>query len=443
MELIVLSGIDPLVNTLEQRGGVHVLAASRADMVLRLVRDSQESKKRGERTDLGAVYVDDLRSGVSVSDLWSVIEAASTSGVRVLVNLTGAGKSLLNDVEQLGIVRISETSVDAVVAWIGRELGLSEQVGGRVLPVVSVGAAKGGIGKTFVTTILAEALRRRGLNVLVWDTDISNPGLVTSFHVPLSAPSYLSLVKQGAARWNPRDVAEHVYCPSVTRGAGGWGNLDLLIGSHAVANAENDIRLTDWQLLYEAVVRLEGYDLVLIDTPPDYMRRPYATHTLDRGGFVVLPCPPGRRERIGVAHMLDHFQMLEGATSGKRSIYERTALLEIAPEKGVVVTNKEARRSFAGRYPMVRVLGTLPRAPHLASVADEHEGYLSMLDAGPKTTFTHAAHRITDSLLSLIGVQAKAPMPKFGAWDALVARMRGEVIDVPPAGASLQTLVEA
>jgi hypothetical protein len=47
------------------------------------------------------------------------------------------------------------------------------------------------------------------------------------------------------------------------------------------------------------VIELPDYDILLIDTSPDYLKRPYPTHVLQSGGYVVLPAPPGNRERMG------------------------------------------------------------------------------------------------------------------------------------------------
>jgi cellulose biosynthesis protein BcsQ len=182
------------------------------------------------------------------------------------------------------------------------------------------------------------------------------------------------------------------------------------------------------------VAQLDGYDLVLIDTPPDYLRRPYATHTLLMGGVVVLPCPPGARERMGVGHMLEHFR----ETCPNR--LDHCALIFVEPERGVTVKVQTILPIFGSRYPEVRALGTVPRAPRLASLSDEHDGYISLYDLGPHTTFIQAAHRIVGSLTQQIGVTPRLPMPKIGAWAALRGRLRGERIDVPAANTSVGAL---
>lgn len=425
MELILFSALENLQPQLETYRDIAILSPSRVDQLFRLL--------SGERPP-DALYLDDSRP-LPLGELWRLVTAAQSVETRVFVNMTGSGQALLNDARSIGLPTLSERDPGIVAAWLAEQLGLSARVAAGRLPVLAVGAAKGGIGKTFATCILAEGMRRRGLNVLVWDSDISNPGLVPAFRVPSSAPSYLHLVQRGPAAWNPTDIKPFLFQPEYTRGTPeGFGQIDFLIGSHTVARAENDVRLPDWQGLYSGVTQLDGYDLLVIDTPPDYLRRPYATHSLLSGGMVVLPCPPGARERMGVAHMLEHFR------EHTPERLDACMLLFMEPERGVVTKVRDTIPLFATRYPEVKALGTLPRAPRLASLADEHDGYVSMFDLGVHTPFTHAAHRIVDSLCIQIGLAPRLPMPKLSLWASLQGRLRGERVDVPAANTSVGSL---
>ena len=411
MELVMFTAMDGLPAQIEQFRDVAVLAPSRLDQVTRLI--------EGPRPP-DALYLDDTRAA-PLPELWRTATLARRVGVRVLVNFPGAARGALNDAQGAGLPAIAERDPAAVAAWLGEQLGLSCGVGLSRGAVVAVGAAKGGIGKTFATCVLAEGLRRRGLRVLVWDSDISNPGLVPAFRIPSSAPSYLHLIQRGPAHWGPTGIAPFIFQPDHTRATSdGWGAVDFLIGSHAVARAENDVRLPDWQGFYQGVAALEGYDLVLVDTPPDYLRRPYATHVLQAGGTVVLPCPPGARERMGVGHMLDHLR--EHAPDS----LERCVLLFMEPERGVTATVSEVIALFARRYPQVAAIGTLPRAPRLASLADEHDGYVSMLDLGPHSSFASAVHEVGESLCTRLGLTPRLPMPRSSLWARMNARLRGD-----------------
>ena len=411
MELVIFSALDGLQAELEGFRDLELLAPSRLDQALRLLSSQRPPD---------ALYLDDSR-GTPQPDLWRALLAAQEAGVRVLLNVPGPARPALDDALGAGIPAIAERDVAAVAAWVGERLGLRRGGAGRSTPVIAIGAAKGGIGKTFATCVLAEGLRRRGLNVLVWDSDISNPGLVPAFRIPSSAPSYLHLIQRGPAHWSPAAVRPFVYAPEHTRAsAAGWGAVDFLIGSHAVARAENDVRLPDWQGFYQAAAAVEGYDVLLIDTPPDYLRRPYATHVLQAGGMVILPTPPGARERMGVGHMLDHFR------DHAPERLEHCALLYMEPERGVTVSVADVAGLLARRYPLVAALGALPRAPRLASMADEHDGYVSMLDLGPHSPFAQAAHRVVDALCARAGLAPRLPMPRSGLWARAVSRLRGD-----------------
>jgi cellulose biosynthesis protein BcsQ len=428
VEIMLFSALDGLSSQIETYRDLAVLAPSKLEQAQRLL--------SGERPP-HVLYLDDSR-GVPAADLWKLIQAAQQAQVRVLVNLFGIGAVLATDARAIGLPTLNERDPAAVAAWIAQQLGLETRVQRGTLPMLAVGAAKGGIGKTFATCLLAEGLRRRGLNVLVWDSDISNPGIVPAFRIPSSAPSYLHLVQRGPAQWNPTGIRPFVFQPEHTQPTtSGWGRIDFLIGSHTVAKAENDVRLPDWQGLYAGVSQLDGYDIVVIDTPPDYLRRPYATHTAQAHGFVILPCPPGARDRMGVAHMLDHFR------EHVPDRLDNCMLLFMEPEKGVITRVQDILPMFASRYPQVKALGTLPRAPKLASMADEHDGYTSMLDLGSKTVFAQTMHRIVDSLCVQLGLTPRAPMPRIGWWAGLTGRMRGNVPDVPPANTSVGSMVRS
>ena len=426
MDVIVYSVLDGLSAQLERYRDLSVIIPSRSEQALRLMHASGSPV---------ALYVDDTRS-TPLPDLWALIQTAAQARGTVLVNMLGVGRGLLNDARLLGLPTISEGDPASVAAWIARSLGIMEQAQTpRTLPVVAIAAAKGGIGKTFATCLLAEGLRRRGIRVLVWDTDIANPGLVSAFRIPSSAPSYLHLIQDGPGAWNPTTIQAFLYQPEHTAATpDGWGAITFLVGSHAVASVENDVRLPDWQGLYAGVVQLDGYDVLLVDTPPDYLRRPYATHILMSGGMVVLPCPPGKRERMGVGHLLDHFRQFDAQR------LDHCALLFLEPERGVTVTVKDVVPLFGSRYPEVTALGTLPRAPRLASLADEDETYISMLDLGPTTVFAQATHRIVDSLIQQIGLTPTLPMPGIGIWAALRGRILRETVHVPAANTSVGAL---
>jgi len=187
MELIIFSAIEGLQAEVEQLRDVAVLAPSRIDQVQRLLTGARPPD---------AIYIDDSR-GTPLAELWDITARAQQVGARVMLGLAGPARSALPDALAAGIPATGERNPAVLADWIGAQIGRRRGSGVQRLPVIAIGAAKGGIGKTFATCVLAEGLRRRGLDVLVWDSDISNPGLVPAFRIPASAPSYLHLVQRG------------------------------------------------------------------------------------------------------------------------------------------------------------------------------------------------------------------------------------------------------
>jgi chromosome partitioning protein len=141
--------------------------------------------------------------------------------------------------------------------------------------VVSVCSLKGGVGKTSVVLGLASAALTRGLPTLVVDLD---PQADATMALAVDDPDACVVADVLA---NPR---RKTIRNAIT--ASGWtggekGCLDVVQGS--VASASHDgPRPTDRALsrLGQALDRVEGYDLILIDCPPSF-------GTLTRSGLVA------------------------------------------------------------------------------------------------------------------------------------------------------------
>jgi hypothetical protein len=121
---------------------------------------------------------------------------------------------------------------------------------------------------------------------------------------------------------------------------------------------------------------------------------------------------------MGVGHMLDHFR------DHAPDKLDHCTLLFMEPERGVTVNVADVCALFERRYPQVAALGTLPRDPRLASRADEHDGYIAMLDIGPHSAFAVAAHRVVDALCARLGLSPALPLPRVSLWQRLNARFR-------------------
>jgi hypothetical protein len=206
--------------------------------------------------------------------------------------------------------------------------------------------------------------------------------------------------------------------------------IDFLLGSEETTDPR-DLQRPEWLALMHAVRGLSEYDVVLLDTGPEIKKRPYAILAAMHGGWVVLPTPPGRKERTGVGNMLRVMQ----SVVADRDLTERCLLLFMEPEQGVTVTIDQIAPLFARHFPQARALGRLPRAPRQVSAADEEgDRYLSPLDIAPFSRFSRTAHTLVDTLCREVGLAPPQPMPRF----SILQRLRGERLTIAaPTTASL------
>ena len=352
----------------------------------------------------GAIYVDDTRG--SMEELWGLVKACQARRVPVFVGLWGPGLAIAGDLRDAGIA-IAPTELrsgPALAAWLGAQIGLRERAARTGQTVIAVAGAKGGIGKTLTITLLAEALSRRGLRVLVVDGDLSNSGIVPAFRIPSGFPSYLQAKHDGPGAWTSQGLRPYIYRHTRTR-------IAFLLGSEQTSDLGGDLTWQDWQQLMQAVGELDEFDVVLVDTGPEFKRRPYALQVLAMGGWAIFPIPPGRKERHG-AH-----------NTGDVDLLGRCLMLFSQPERGVPIDAKSVMPRFVQIFATARTLGILPRAPRQVAIADEEgDAYVSPLDIAPWSNFSRAIHDLADQVCTTTGL--RAPLPKPAA--SLVQRLWGD-----------------
>src|SRR5262245_8979768 len=399
IELLMVSNTPGLAEALHGYEGLHVASLPSLARVKSIVASDQPPQ---------AIYVEDTRG--TLGELWDVIRAAQGQHVPVLIGLQSVGMVHLSDFVDAGLPVTDARDAAALAEWIGAQLGVRKMAAaGQV--TIAIAGAKGGIGKTLVVAMLAEGLKRRGLKVLVVDGDLSNSGIVPTFRIPSGFPSYLYLKQGGLGAFTAANVRRHIYKHAAS-------GMDFLLGSEETANPI-DLTLGEWQTMMQAVRALDGYDVVLIDTGPEIKKRPYAIDAARSGGYVVLPTPPGRKERAGVGNALRVFEQ------HTPDLTDRCLLLYMEPEKGVTVAVDRVAPLFAQTWPRAKGIGVLPRAPRQVSMADEEgDRYLSPLDVAPHSTFTRAVHHMVQSLCDQTGLRPPQPMPKSSLWQ----RFRGEKI---------------
>jgi len=404
IELLIVSNTPGLAEALHGYEGLQVSSLPSLGRVKSIVASDQPPQ---------AIYVEDTRG--TLNELWDVIRAGQARQVSVLIGLQSVGLVHMSDFTDAGL-SVSDVRDGASLAdWIGGQLGVRKMAAaGKV--TIAIAGAKGGIGKTLVVAMLAEGLKRRGLHVLVVDGDLSNSGIVPTFRIPSGFPSYLYLKSDGLGAFTPANVKRHIYRHEAS-------GIHFLLGSEETANPM-DLNLGEWQAMMQAVRALDGYDVVLIDTGPEIKKRPYAIDAARSGGYVVLPTPPGRKERAGVGNALRVFE------NHTPDLTDRCLLLYMEPEKGVTVAVNRVAPLFAQTWPKARTLGLLPRAPRQVSMADEEgDRYLSPLDVAPHSKFTRAVHHIVQNLCDQAGLTPSRPMPKSSIWQ----QFRGEKIVMMPA----------
>jgi MinD-like ATPase involved in chromosome partitioning or flagellar assembly len=406
IELLVIAQTPHLAEALSGFGGLDVNSGHKLPLATRMIESAHPPD---------AVYVEDTRG--TISDLWSAVHAAQTRGIPIFVGVHSVALMEQRDFEDAGIPVTGARDAAAIAAWLGDQLHVQRRASAGGQKLIAVGGAKGGIGKTLLVALLAQGFQQRGLKVLVVDGDLSNSGLVPTFRLQSGFKSYLGIRDEGAAGWTPANVRSRI---THHRESG----IDFLLGGEETANAQ-DLLLPQWQAFMQAVRGLHEYSVVILDTGPEFLKRPYALIAVRDGGIAVLPVPPGRKERSGAGNALRVFQ------SHTPDLTDRCHLVYMAPEKGVTVSVKDIAPLFAQNFPQAPVLGVLPRAPKVVSVADEDgDRYISPIDVAPHSTFSRAVYGLVETLCQRLDIKTPQPTPRSTWWQ----RLRGEqvVLGQPP-----------
>jgi MinD-like ATPase involved in chromosome partitioning or flagellar assembly len=394
-DLLLITAQADLATALSSFGGARVLTGSELAFAQRLLTSAQPPQ---------ALYLDD--TGGTVAELWAAVRAAQAQRVAVAVGLWGPGRTELDDFQAAGVaVAPMETRSDAraMAAWLAAQFGLSVRAVRGGQRMLAVCGAKGGIGKTLLTALVAESLHRRGLRVLLVDGDISNSGLVPTFRIASGFPSFLHVRSDGPAAWTPDNLRRYVYRHDRS-------GLSFLLGSEETAD-QQDLTWHEWQAMRQAIAGLDEYDVVLIDTGPEIKRRPYALDVLQQGGYALLPVHPGRKERTGAGNALQFIQ------AHSADVLARCLLVLMEPERGVAVTIEQVAPRFTQLFPAAQLAGRLPREPFLVSRADEEgDAYISPLDLQPWGRFSLAAHAVADQVAQLTGITPPLPLPRPSLW---------------------------
>jgi MinD-like ATPase involved in chromosome partitioning or flagellar assembly len=403
-EILVVTRVAGLVDALQGYEGVRMTSAQRLEFASRLLTSEQPPE---------ALYLED--SCGTVAELWDIVRAAQGHRIPILVATHGPAVAAQADLIAAGLAVTEERQPAQVAAWIASQLGLRARAAASGQVTIAVAGAKGGIGKSLVVQVIAEGIAMRGGRVLVVDGDISNSGVRPTFHIPSGAKTYVTLREDGARAWEPDNVRSRITAHSES------GLHFLLAGEDSTLG--QDLYVTDWQNFMSAVRSLDEFDVVVLDTGPELLKRPYALDAANNGGLVIFPTPPGSKERTGVGNALRLFSTY--------NLLDRCALLYMEPEKGVTVGVKDIAPRFRAAFPTIREIGTLPRSPRQVSLAAEADRYLSPLRIEPHSRFTRQAHALVDAICTVARVTLPAPMPRSSLLGRIGAGWRGHRNAIP------------
>src|SRR3989338_3472176 len=117
---------------------------------------------------------------------------------------------------------------------------------------VGIVCAKGGVGRTVVSINLAHSLQNLGYNTLVLDCDFTSPNIPIYLGMLTNEKTIHSVIR-GNAKVN-EVISLHD------------SGIRVIPGSIAYT----DIKISNLDLLEKVLCEIEGYDIVLVDTPAGF-----------------------------------------------------------------------------------------------------------------------------------------------------------------------------
>ena len=221
----------------------------------------------------------------------------------------------------------------------------------NIKKVIGVVSGKGGVGKSFVSCLLASKCRKAGLKVGILDADITGPSVPKSFGITERAMQdetglLPTVTKSGIKLMSINLLLEDVNSPVVWRGpviSGviqqfwtdvNWGELDYLFVD--MPPGTGDVALTVFQSL-----PVDG--IVIVSTPQDLVKM-----------IVNKAFNMAKMMNVPVLGLVENMSYYECPDCGKRvSIFGESKIDETAKELGVPV------------------LAKLPINPDVAKLVDE------------------------------------------------------------------------
>ena len=236
--------------------------------------------------------------------------------------------------------------------------------------VVAVTSGKGGVGKSTVTAVLAEALAARGCTVGMLDADINGPSLAWMAGVRSHTPSPTA---DGMA---PAISAQGVKVMS----------MDLFLPQDATAvlwDAPTQDHAYTWRPMVEMGALREllsdtdwgTLDVLLIDLPPGSDKLPNVAGLVPSlAGSIVVTGPTAVSQMvvarsITMATEVAHTPVIGVLENMAAYVCSRCARQDAA----LATTNSAEQLALAHGVPF---LGRIPMDPHLAAATDQGSAFL-------------------------------------------------------------------
>ena len=337
--------------------------------------------------------------------IWLILDRATPAiirdALRAETRKTGGDIYLLSSRASR---RATHPDTQQAVAWLLAHLRptLSDCSPSHHRPWVLVPAtAAGGARKSTSMLNLCLYLHRRGLRVLLVDTDIGQGALLTSLRVsnePLEfyttlPEEYPDLVTTYPTELVRRRIYHH---PS---------GLDALFAGHGIRD-QLDMEPRQLDGLIDTIAQLD-YDVVCYDMPGDWKQRNVIVSLCARSTTSpVVICPPGRKERTGALAALDVLSKVEREDG--RTALDAAMICFAEGERDLTVTIAEVRNEILQRYPMLIDLGTLPHVPALISVVTEQQEFCSVFDIAPRHPYCMAVREAAHRWMDAVGLPSSA-----------------------------------